>query len=165
VKHLLPVVLVVTVSLALVGCRQADGPLPSTGGTVPNELGDLGRDLQNLASGRPDGPQDLADDLAHYADNGAGGSATARELARLLGAALTGKTFTSAQALQLAQTSWLAVAARQLSEKQTADLQAEMRMRLTSMGVSEADAGKVAEQVGVVQKEVTGRHRRWYERL
>ena len=84
---------------------------------MPNELGDLGRDLQNLASGQPDASKDLADDLAHYADNGAQGDPKARELARLLGEALGGKSFKTAQALEVAQTSWLTVSARQLSEK------------------------------------------------
>ena len=107
---------------------------------------------------------DLADDLAHYADNGAQGDPKARELARLLGEALAGKSFKMPQALEVAQTSWLTVSARQLSEKQITDLQNEMKTRLVALGVAEQTAAKVAEQVGVVQQEVTQRHRRWYER-
>ena len=81
--------LVVVLSLTFVGCRQADGPLPSMEGSVPNELGDLGRDMLSAASGQADGAKDLADDLAHYADNGAQGDPKARDLARLLASRIT----------------------------------------------------------------------------
>src|SRR3954468_18813281 len=86
-------VLICVAALALTGCRQADGPMPPATGTVPNELGDISRDLQNLASGKPDGPKDLSEDISHYAQGTNGGEDAARELSRRLGQALTGKSF------------------------------------------------------------------------
>ena len=157
--------LVVFFALSLTACRQADGPLPPTTGTVPNELGDISRDLQSLASGSPDGPKDLADDISHYAEGTTGGQAAAAELSRRLGQALTGKTFKLAQAMPLAHSCWVAVAGRQLSEKQIENLQNEMKTQLMSLGVNDQEAQNVAVQVGVVQQAVTARHRRWYELL
>jgi hypothetical protein len=158
-------VFVVAVALSLAACRQADGPLPPATGTVPNELGDISRDLQNLASGNAEGPKDLADDIGHYAEGTSGGQAAAAELSRRLGQALTGKTFTLAQALPLAHSCWASVASRQLSEKQVENLQNDMTSQLMSLGVQEQQAQNVAAQVGVVQQAVTARHRRWYELL
>ena len=158
-------VLVVVLALSFAGCRQADGALPPATGTVPNELGDISRDLQNLASGDPDGPKDLGDDLSHYAEGTNGGPAATVELSRRLGQALTGKTFKLADVMPLAHTSWVAVAGRQLSEKQIENLQNEMKLQLTMLGVNEQQAQEVAAQVGVVQQAVTARHRRWYELL
>ena len=46
------------------GCRQPDGQVPAPGVEVQQELGDVVRDLQNVASARdPQAPKDLADDL------------------------------------------------------------------------------------------------------
>lgn len=163
-QHSTRAVLVIA-ALSLAACRQADGPLPPATGTVPNELGDISRDLQNLASGNPDGPKDLSDDLGHYAEGAPGGPPAAAELSRRLGQALTGKNFTLAQALPLAHTCWVAVAGRQLSEKQVENLKNEMKSQLMSVGVADPQAQTVADQVGVVQQAVTGRHRRWYELL
>ncbi len=165
VKRHLAYAILVSAALSLAGCRQADGPLPPATGTVANELGDISRDLQNLASGNPEGPKDLADDISHYAEGTSGGPAAAAELSRRLGLALTGKMFKLAQALPLAHTCWVAVAGRQLSEKQVETLQNEMKSQLMSLGVDEAQAQNVASQVGVVQQAVTARHRRWYELL
>ena len=165
VKRYSAFALIVVFALSFVGCRQADGALPATTGTVPNELGDISRDLQNLASGSPDGPTDLSDDLSHYAEGTNGGPAAALELSRRLGQALSGKTFKLADAMPLAHTCWVAVAGRQLSEKQIENLQNEMKSQLMMLGVDEPQAQDVAAQVGVVQQAVTARHRRWYEML
>ena len=165
VKQFLAAATILIAALSVDACRQADGPLPPATGTVPNELGDIGRDLLYLSSGRPDGAKDLADDLSHYAEETAGGQPAAAEFSRRLSEALAGKMFTSQQALQLAHTCWVAVAGRQLSEKQVEQLQNEMQSELTAMGVAVAQAQSVAAQVGVVQQAVTQRHRRWYEVL
>jgi hypothetical protein len=165
VKRHLTYAIIAAAALSFAACRQADGQLPPATGTVPNELGDISRDLQSLASGSPDGPKDLTDDISHYAEGTNGGQAAAAELSRRLGEALTGKTFKLAQALPLAHTCWVTVAGRQLSEKQIENLQNEMKAELMSLGVSEPQAQAVASQVGVVQQAVTARHRRWYEML
>jgi hypothetical protein len=152
-------------ALHFAACRQADGPMPETTPETANELGDISRDLQNLATGKPDGPQDLADDISHYAQGDKDGEAAAAELSRRLGQALTGKSFKLAQAMPVAHTCWVSVAARQLSEKQVDNLKNEMKQELMALGVNEQQAQGVADQVGVVQQAVTARHRRWYELL
>ena len=157
--------IILAAALSFAACRQADGPMPEASGTVANELGDISRDLQNLASGDPAGPKDLSDDISHYAEGTNGGQAAASELSRKLGQALTGKMFKLAQAMPVAHTCWVTVAGRQLSEKQVEGLKTEMKSELMSLGANEQQAQSVADQVGVVQQAVTARHRRWYELL
>jgi len=67
--------------------------------------------------------------------------------------------------MPVAHTAWVAVAARQLSEQQVESLKNEMKSELMALGVNDQQAQSVADQVGVVQKAVTARQRRWYERL
>ena len=150
---------------AVAGCRQADGPLPPATGSVPNELGDISKDIWNLASGNPDGAKDLSDDISHYAQGTNGGEAAARELSNRLAAALKGKQFKLAQAMPVARTCWETVAARQLSEKQVEGLKTDMKSQVMALGATDQQAQTVADQVGVVQQAVTARHRRWYELL
>ena len=165
VKRQIAYVIILAIALSVAACRQADGPMPEASGSTANELGDISRDLQNLAGGDPAGPKDLSDDISHYAEGTNGGQAAAAELSRRLGQALTGKTFKLAQAMPVAHACWVTVAGRQLSEKQVEGLQSEMKSELMSLGVNEQQAQSVADQVGVVQQAVTVRHRRWYERL
>ena len=155
--------LVLAISLA--GCRQADGPMPEATESVANELGDISRDLQNVAYRNASATQDLSDDISHYAHGTNGGEAAAQELARRLAEALAGKMFKVAQAMPVAHTAWVAVAARQFSEQQIENLKNEMKSELQALGVNEQQAQSVADQVAVVQKAVTARQRRWYERL
>ena len=155
----------VGLAVTLAGCRQADGPMPEATESVANELGDISRDLQNVAYQNPSGPQDLSDDISHYAQGTNGGEAAAQELARRLAQALVGKMFKVAQAMPVAHTVWVAVAARQLSEQQIENLKNEMKSELMTLGVNEQQAQSVADQVAVDQQAVTARHRRWYERL
>ena len=165
VKRQIAYAIILAVALPLSACRQADGPMPASTDATANEIGDISRDLQNLASGNPAGPQDLSEDIGHYAEGTTGGQAAAAELSRRLGEALTGKTFKLAQAMPVAHTCWVTVAGRQLSEKQIESLKNEMKSELMSLGTSEQQAQSVADQVGVVQQAVTARHRRWYELL
>ena len=155
----------VGLAVTLAGCRQADGPMPEATESVANELGDISRDLQNVAYQNPSGPQDLSDDISHYAQGTNGGEAAAQELARRLAQALVGKMFKVAQAMPVAHTVWVAVAARQLSEQQIENLKNEMKSELMALGVNDQQAQSVADQIAVVQKAVTARQRRWYERL
>jgi len=165
VKRQIAYTVIVACALLLAACRQADGPMPETTATTPNELGDISRDLQNLASGDPAGPKDLSDDIAHYAEGTNGGPAAAEELSRRLGEALRGKTFKLAEAMPVAHSCWVTVAGRQLSEKQIEALKNDMKAGLMSLGANEQLSQNVADQVGVVQQAVTARHRRWYELL
>lgn len=157
-------VLVLVIALPLAACRQADGPMPEATESVANELGDISRDLQNVAYQNPSGAKDLSDDISHYAQGTNGGEAAAQELARRLAQAVSGKMFKIAQAVPVAHTCWVAAAARQLSARQVENLQNEMKAQLTALGVNEQQAQSVADQVGVVQQAVTTRRLRWYER-
>ena len=158
-------VIVVAAACQLAACRQADGPMPESTASTPNELGAISRDLQNLAGGDPSGPKDLSDDISHYAEGTSGGQSAATEMSRRLGEALKGKTFKLQQAMPVAHSCWVAVAGRQLSEKQVDALKNEMKSGLMSLGANDQQAQSVADQVGVVQQAVTARHRRWYELL
>ena len=155
--------LIVTLTIFLGGCRQADGPVPTPSQTYQEELVDVARDLQNVASGRdPNGPVDLADDLRKYTDNPA-----ARPLVDELSArtvkALQGRDLADQDAQRLAHNLWVSVYAKDLSERQIETLQTDMQALLESLGVSEESARQVAAQVGEVQGSVTLRPRRWYE--
>jgi hypothetical protein len=138
--------------------------MPEATESVANELGDISSDLQNVAYQSPSAAQDLTEDISHYAQGSNGGEAAAQELARRLAQALAGKMFKVAQAMPVAHTAWVAVTARQLSERQIENLSNEMKSELMALGVDEPRAQSVADQVGAVQQAVTARHRRWYER-
>jgi hypothetical protein len=165
VKRQISYAIVIAAALQLAACRQADGPMPETTPTTANELGDISRDLQSLAGGSADASKDLSDDISHYAEGTSGGQAAAAEMSRRLGEALKGKSFKLAQAMPVAHTCWVAVAGRQMSEKQIENLKNEMKTELMSLGADEQHAQGVADQVGAVQQAVTARHRRWYELL
>src|SRR5262245_1751270 len=106
--------IVITAALLGTACRQADGPLPPATGGVPNDLGDISRDIWNVSQNDADGPKDLSDDISHYAQGTNGGEAAAKELSRRLSDAIKGKTFKLAQAMPVARSCWVATAGRQL---------------------------------------------------
>lgn len=156
-------VLVVIAGLFLGACRQGDGPVPTPDQTRQEELVDVTRDLQNIASGRdPQAPKDLADDLRKYAE-GPTAVAAVDELSTRTARALGGRTLAEQDAQRLAHNLWLSVAAREMSERQIETLQNDVQVLLMSVGVAEEGAQQVAAQVGEVQSAVTLRPRRWYE--
>ena len=155
--------LIVVLALFLGGCRQADGTIPTPNEASQEELVDVARDLQNVATGRdPNGPQDLADDLGKYTEK-----ATARtridELSARTAKAIAGRDLADQDAQRLAHNLWVSVSARDLSERQVESLQNDMQAHLVSIGVGEESAQQVAAQVGEVQSSVSLRPRRWYE--
>ena len=155
--------LIVTLPVVLGGCRQADGPVPTPSQTYQEELVDVARDLQNVASGRdPNGPVDLADDLRKYTDKPAARPLVDELSARMV-KALQGRDLADQDAQRLAHNLWVSVYAKDLSERQIETLQTDMQALLVSLGASEESAQQVAAQVGVVQSSVTLRPRRWYE--
>jgi hypothetical protein len=145
------------------GCRQPDGPLPKAEGDVPNRVGDLGRDLQSIAGGDTQAPQDLRDDLVVFVDNKRERVPAVEELSRRTSEAIAGKKLADQQAQQLAQQLWTAVAARQMSDKQVQSLQKDVQATLTAVGVADDRTQRVIAQVNDVQKAVSERKRRWYE--
>ena len=145
------------------GCRQPDGQLPRAEGDVPNRVGDLGRDLQNIAGGDTQAPQDLRDDLVVFLDNKRERVPAVEELSRRTSEAIAGRKLPDQQAQQLAQQLWTTVAARQMSDKQVETLQKDVQATLTAVGVPDDRTERVVAQVSDVQKAVSDRKRRWYE--
>lgn len=144
---------------------MADGPLPMPSGDVSNRLDDLRRDLGDVVAGHEEAKKDFTDDLMVFVDTGEKPDAVPAirqfggQIADAVGAA---KLKESAMPPLLRQV-WTALAARQLSEKQVTTLQSEVRATLTGLGIPEATAQSITNQVGTVQKAVRDRQRRWYE--
>jgi hypothetical protein len=149
-------------ALAVGGCRQADGPMPTADAETQNELMDVSHDLQNIARGDPSAPKDLADDLGKYPRRPTA-KPSVQELTRRTASVIAGKALEDQTAQRLSHSLWTSVAARELSERQVETLQNEVQSILVSTGVAEAQARDVAAQVGEVQKQVSNRPRRWYE--
>jgi hypothetical protein len=149
-------------ALALGACRQADGPMPAANPEIQNEIHDISRDLLNVASRDPAGPEDLTHDLGKYPRRDDEMPAV-NELSRRTVAVIAGRTFDDQMAQRIAHSLWTSIAARELSERQIETLQNEMQATLVAAGVAEPQAQQVAAQVGEVQKQVGDRPRRWYE--
>lgn len=155
--------LVAAVMVSLGGCRQADGPVPTPSQTYQEELVDVARDLQNVASGRdPNARGDLADDLRKYTDKPSA-RPLVDELSARTATAISGRDLAEQDAQRLAHNLWVSVYAKDLSERQIETLQNDMQALLVSLGAAEDSAQQVAAQVGEVQGSVTLRPRRWYE--
>lgn len=149
--------------MTLAGCRQPDGEVPTPNETVQEELGDVTRDLQYIATGRdPNAANDLAEDLRKYARRETA-LAAVDELSQRTAAAVAGSQLTDEAAERLTHNLWLAIAALELSERQVEALQNETQALLVSVNVPEERAEAVAAQVGDVQRAVSDRPRRWYE--
>jgi hypothetical protein len=144
-------------------CKQADGEMPARNGEVPQRLVDIGRDIDNVTGGNPDGPAELTDDLLVYAEEPEATTA-ARAMSTTISGMILKRPLNEETRNRLAMLLWTAVAARDLSERQIDTLKDDMRELLTSIGVSQEDANLAAGWVGNVQKAVTKRNRRWYER-
>ena len=150
------------VPLALAGCRQADGPMPTAEGDVPNRLEDISRDLLSVSRGDAQAPKDLADDLRVFVAEEAARPAV-DELARRTSEVVAGKTLNDQSAQQLAHHLWTATAGTEMSGRQVEALQNDLHAVLVSLGVPEDNATTVASQVSEVNARVTSRPRRWYE--
>jgi hypothetical protein len=153
---------VAVATLTFVACRQADGPLPTPDAEEQNRLEDLKHDLLNVAGAQPDAAEDLSHDLRVFAwsPQAATGS---DQLSARVSSVLPGTRLSDQTAAQLALSCWMAVAARQMSERQVDSLKADIENVLTSIGVTEQNARTVSAEVGKVQELVTARPRRWYE--
>jgi hypothetical protein len=156
-------VLLVAAAMAAGGCRQADGELPARDGEVPNRLEDIRKDLLSIAGGNREAANDLGDDLSVFAE--ARGNAAARTLARQVGDAVAASQLNEEAAGRLAEQLWIAVAGRDLSERQVQALQEDVEELLMSAGASQQHADAAGQQIDEVQKAVTARSRRWYERF
>jgi len=134
-------------------------------GDDANRLDDLRRDLAEVVGGSAEGRKNFADDLLVFAEleRKPEAAAAINDLARQISDAAVATQLKEAAAPPLVRQVWTAVAARELSEKQVTQLQADVKATLTGLGVAEQAAQSIANQVGTVQKAVTERQRSWYE--
>ena len=156
--------LLALMALTLAGCRQADGPVPTPDDSVLEDLGDVRKDLEYIATGYdPSASKDLAEDLRKYVDEMPPAAAAVDELSRRVADVVAQKKLPEQTGDQLALNLWLAIQARQISERQVESLQNDTQALLMTVGITEENAQQVAAQIGEVQRLVTARQRRWYE--
>lgn len=144
---------------------MADGPLPMPTSEDLNRLDDLRRDVGNVVGGHAEAKQDFADDLMVFVKPGTKPEAPAAiaELSRLITDGAAASQVKEASLPPFLRQVWMALAARELSEKQVATLQADVKTTLTGIGFAEPAAQGISNQIGTVQKALTDRQRRWYE--
>jgi predicted RNA-binding Zn ribbon-like protein len=144
---------------------MADGPMPTPSPDDPNRLEDLRRDLADVSRGNAQAKQDFTDDLMVFVDAAAkpDSAPAVRELATQLADAVAAAKPKDEAIPPLLKQVWTALAARDLSERQVTQMQADVRTALTGAGIGDPAAQTITNQVGTVQKAVTNRSRRWYE--
>jgi hypothetical protein len=152
----------VLVMAAGVAACQSDGPVPQEQGEVPGRLDDLTRDLLSVAAHVPQARQEFVDDIQSFADNGVNAHAANTFGTRLADAVEQAK-LSETSARQLARTSWIAVSATELSDRQVASTREDLKAQLLSAGVSPERSEAAAVEVTSLQKVVSSRPRRWYE--
>ena len=155
--------LVLAAAVGAAACKQGDGPLPEKSGDVPNRLGDLHRDLQAIIGGDQRAIQDLSDDLVVFTEEPEG-QAAAKAMATTVCSMLVNKPLNDEAQTRIIDLMWKAVASTELSERQIDALKDDVRNTLLGIGVTQPDANLAAGRVAEVQKAVTLRERRWYER-
>ena len=160
------IALCLSISISTAACRMADGPMPNPkADEVPNQLGDLGRDLSGVVNGDAMARQDFVDDLLVFVDTGKSPNAEAPVkalAAQVIDAAVATKP-SEAAAAPLLEHLYVAISARQLSEGQVKTLEENVQAAASRMGLDDVKARALASQAGIVQQAVTERHRRWYE--
>jgi hypothetical protein len=155
------IALALTLCVAAGGCRQPDGPLPTPARDQSNEIGDIARDLMNVANKDPQAPEELKSDLSKYGHTEeavAQINALSNDLAQAIGAA----RLEEQTAQSLAKTLWVGLNGRELSERQVDVLEREVKGVLAPTGVPEARAQAIADRLGEVQKVITNNPRRWH---
>ena len=155
-------VIVAVMLLGIGGCRQPDGNMPTPDEEQVDRIEDLSRDLQNLASGNADAPKELGDDLTIISRMPVP-EPRVQELVQALQASLRGKMLSDEAARRLAESMFLVMSARQLSDRQIENLQTEITNQVKALGADEAAATQVATVAGTLQGEVRTSHRRWYQ--
>jgi hypothetical protein len=92
------------------------------------------------------------------------GQAAAKAMAMTLCSMLVNRSLNDEAQTRIIDLMWKAVASTELSERQVDALKDDVRNTLLSIGVTQPDANLAAGRVADVQKAVTLRERRWYER-
>ena len=143
-------------------CRQPDGTMPMPDPEQVDRIEDLSRDLQNIAQGNGDAPQELGDDLQVISRMPVP-EQRVKELVQALQASLRGKTLSEEAARRLAESMFVVMSARELSDRQIKNLQTEITNQVKALGADEAAATQVATVAGTLQGEVRTTRRRWYQ--
>jgi len=152
--------LLIAVAFVGAGCR-GEVPIPQPTETDANEIGDVSRDLDGVASGDRQAIQDLADDLGTLGDLETG-APRAPEMASRLRAAIAERRLSDEQGLQLATHMFVAFSAGELSEAQLTSLQNDVRTLLQQIGAPPDRIQPVVDQVAAVQAQVKV-PRRWWQ--
>ena len=164
VRSRIGVGVLVPMMLGVVGCRQPDGEIPPPTEEQMNQIGDIARDLQNVAAGRPKARLELADDLYNLADPSPPRDLADR-LSDALEAALAGRALSEAATRQVADLLFVVSRVRQLSERQIDQMANDLEAALVSAGANEDQARAAAAAAHEVQTTMTVNRRRWYELL
>jgi hypothetical protein len=162
----LPLSIVCLFALVLTSCRMADGPVPNPKeGETANRVGDLSRDLSNVAAGHGEATADFMEGLLQFVDLGDKPDAEApvKELGNQLVAAFTETKASDRAVVPLLEHVVVGLEARDLSENQVEQLKENVLKAATDLGVADVKARALAAQIEIVQHAVTDRHRRWYE--
>jgi hypothetical protein len=152
--------------LVTASCRMSDGPMPDPKtGEATNRIGDLARDLGNVAAGHEEARQDFQEDLRVVVDfeDTPAAEAPLMALGQQVMDVMVGTKASEAAVVPLLEHVYVALTARELSENQVKTLQANVQAAATQLGVDDVKARALGAQVGIVQQAVTERHRRWYE--
>ena len=136
--------------------------MPVADDEASNRIGDVSRDLLSVAAGDTQARQDLGEDLRVMANDRTAALPAVAELSRRVSELLVGRKISDENARMLAQHLWTSTSATELSDRQMDTLRNDVHAYLLSMGVAEAGAKGVSDQVLAVQQAVT-RPRRWYE--
>jgi hypothetical protein len=149
--------------LTIAGCRQPDGTMPAPQGDQTNRIGDISRDLQNLAAKDVNAPDELYDDLT-YLEATPRPEPRLRELSQSLATALGGTKLSDEDANTIANHLFVAVSGRDLSEAQVQKVGDDLRASLVGVGASEQAADRAAAATTALAGEVSENKKRWYHR-
>jgi hypothetical protein len=164
-KRSLPGIVCVAL-LFLPSCRMADGPVPNVKhGELANRIGDLSRDLGNIAAGHPDANMEFIDDLMTFVDvaDKPDAATPARELGNQLIEIYSTSKASDRAVIPLLEEVVVGLAGTSLSEGQVRDMKQSVEKAAIDLGVDGVSARTLAAQIEIVQYAVTSRHRRWYE--
>ena len=115
-------------------CRMADRTMPDVkADDVPNQLGDLGRDLSGVVNGDQQARQDFVEDLKVFIKVPEA-EAPVRELAAQIIEAVVATKPSEAEVAPLLQHVYVAIAARELSEGQVKTLEGNVQAAASRFG-------------------------------
>lgn len=137
--------------------------MPEPTGEQPNKIDDIGRDLQNLASGDPNARLELAEDVMAL-DPTTRPPEEVNALLQGLSGALAGTDPSAAEADKMANLLFVAASARELSGSQIETVVTDLRESLVSVGADPAAADRASAAASDLATAMTRNRKRWYHR-